>query len=265
LRPGTYDINTANYKNANYINLKNYRGSQLKYKKKILISKNKIKRIDKLIKIEKLKNLDFYKLIDYIKKSISMREYSKFIFTKNINLILNYVEQQGLKYKLSRNDLSFLDINFFLKKNKKTVNEVKKIINKKKDEFILTKTVKLPQIIHDSSGAFISPYQVNIPNFVTKNRVICESLFLNSKLKNIKINNKIIFIESADPGYDWLFTYKIKGLVTKFGGVNSHMAIRCRELNIPAAIGCGEKLFSDLMNSKKILLDCSRGKLDRIK
>ena len=265
LRPGTYDINSANYKNANYVSLKNYRRSQLKYKKKILISKNKIKRIDKLIKIEKLKNLDFYKLIDYIKKSISMREYSKFIFTKNINLILNYIEQQGLKYKLSRNDLSFLDINFFLKKNKKTVNEVKKIINKKKDEFILTKTIRLPQIIHDNSGAFISPYQVNIPNFVTKNKVICEPFFLNDKLRNIKINNKIIFIESADPGYDWLFTYKIKGLITKFGGVNSHMAIRCRDLNIPAAIGCGEKLFSDLMNSKKILLDCSRNKIDKIK
>jgi len=265
LRPGTYDINSANYKNANYINLKNFQRSQVKYTEKILISKNKIKRIDKLIKKEDLKNLNFYKLIDYIKKSLSMREYSKFIFTKNIDLIFSYIEQQGLKHKLSKNDLSFLDINFFLKKHKKTVKETKKTINNKKNEFILTKAIKLPQIIHDSAGAFIAPYQVNLPNFVTKKKVICESLFLKKKFKNIKINNKIIFIESADPGYDWLFTYKIKGLVTKFGGVNSHMAIRCRELNIPAAIGCGEKLFSDLMNSKKIILDCSINKIDRIK
>ena len=30
---------------------------------------------------------------------------------------------------------------------------------------------------------------------------------------------------------------KIKGLITKYGGVNSHMAIRCAELSVPAAIG----------------------------
>ena len=264
LRPGTYDINSANYKDASYINLKNFQKPQGKHIDKILISKHKIEKIDKLIKKEELKNIDFYKLIEYIKKSIAMREYSKFIFTKNINLIFKYIERQGLLFKLSKKDLSFLDISFFLKKSMKSLKKTKEIINKSKNEFIFTKAIKLPQIIHDSTGAFISPHQVNLPNFVTKNRVICESLFLEKKFKNIKINNKIIFIESADPGYDWLFTYKIKGLVTKFGGVNSHMAIRCRELNIPAAIGCGEKLFSDLMNSKKIILDCSINKIDKI-
>ena len=71
-------------------------------------------------------------------------------------------------------------------------------------------------------------------------------------------------IENADPGFDWIFTYKIKGLITKFGGINSHMAIRCRELKIPAAIGCGEKLFSDLLKEKKIILDCYLNKLDKV-
>ena len=36
------------------------------------------------------------------------------------------------------------------------------------------------------------------------------------------------------------FFKNISGLITKNGGVNSHMAIRCQELNIPAAIGIGE-------------------------
>ena len=67
---------------------------------------------------------------------------------------------------------------------------------------------------------------------------------------------KIIFIENADPGYDWIFSYNIKGLVTKYGGVASHMAIRCAEFDIPAAIGCGVLKFDKLKNSKRILLDC---------
>ena len=69
-----------------------------------------------------------------------------------------------------------------------------------------------------------------------------------------------MLIESADPGYDWIFSHEIKGLITKFGGINSHMAIRCAEFNLPAAIGCGDKLFNQIKNQKNILLDCSEKK-----
>ena len=55
-----------------------------------------------------------------------------------------------------------------------------------------------------------------------------------------------MFIENADPGFDWIFTRKIKGLVTQYGGANSHMAIRTAELNIPSVIGCGQKKFEEL-------------------
>ena len=34
------------------------------------------------------------------------------------------------------------------------------------------------------------------------------------------------------------------------------MAIRCTELNIPAAIGCGENLYKKLINCKSINLNC---------
>ena len=30
------------------------------------------------------------------------------------------------------------------------------------------------------------------------------------------------------------------------------MSIRCSELSIPAVIGCGEQIFSDLLNKKEI-------------
>ena len=34
------------------------------------------------------------------------------------------------------------------------------------------------------------------------------------------------------------------------------MAIRCIELGIPAAIGCGDVLFDKLVAAKRVLLDC---------
>jgi len=67
---------------------------------------------------------------------------------------------------------------------------------------------------------------------------------------------KIVCIDKADPGYDWLFSRNISGLITAWGGVNSHMAIRSGELGIPAAIGVGENLFDELQTASKIKLDC---------
>jgi phosphoenolpyruvate-protein kinase (PTS system EI component) len=78
----------------------------------------------------------------------------------------------------------------------------------------------------------------------------------NSKTKNENISNKIIVIENADPGYDWIFTKKPAGLITKYGGIASHMAIRCAELRLPAAIGIGEIIYEKIDDAEKILLDC---------
>ena len=73
------------------------------------------------------------------------------------------------------------------------------------------------------------------------------------------LKNNIVAIENADPGFDWIFSKRIKGLITKYGGVNSHMAIRCAEFGIPAAIGCGEQRFESLLSKDKIILDCGSG------
>ncbi len=69
--------------------------------------------------------------------------------------------------------------------------------------------------------------------------------------------NKIAFIESADPGYDWIFGHGICGLITKYGGVASHMSIRAAELGLPAAIGCGELICNQVLEAQLIELECA--------
>ena len=39
------------------------------------------------------------------------------------------------------------------------------------------------------------------------------------------------------------------------------MSIRCNELNLPAAIGIGEKKYKEIIDGKKILLDCENNLL----
>ena len=96
---------------------------------------------------------------------------------------------------------------------------------------------------------------VSVPNFVTEKNISAEIFFLKNKIDS-DLDGKIVLLENADPGFDFIFSFKISGLITKYGGANSHMTIRCHELNIPAAIGCGEVFFENIKQSKKINLNC---------
>ena len=71
------------------------------------------------------------------------------------------------------------------------------------------------------------------------------------------LSGMIVCIPNADPGFDWLFSYKISGLITTWGGANSHMAIRAAEINLPAAVGVGEKLYEKIENMRQVELDCA--------
>ena len=102
------------------------------------------------------------------------------------------------------------------------------------------------------------------PNFVTKEKAVGDVLYLKNISKNVNYSNKIVCIENADPGYDFLFSHNIKGLITKFGGINSHMSIRCNELNVPAAIGCGEKIFDKIVLHKTVQLNCENKTINLI-
>ena len=93
------------------------------------------------------------------------------------------------------------------------------------------------------------------PNFVTVSKVSAHVKLLNDNNLEI-LTGSIVLIPQSDPGYDWLFGYKISGLITKFGGANSHMAIRAAEADLPAAIGVGEKLYEQIAKMKLIELDC---------
>ena len=86
-------------------------------------------------------------------------------------------------------------------------------------------------------------------------------LFL--KTKEINIKGKIVAISNADPGFDWIFSHNIVGLITQYGGANSHMAIRCAELGVPAAIGIGDNLYESSYQGR-MLLDCDKERFEYV-
>ena len=76
--------------------------------------------------------------------------------------------------------------------------------------------IKLPSILVKPENVY-SFYLLNEePNFITQDRVMSEVIVLDEAKENSP-EGKIVFIQAADPGYDFLFSKNIAGLITQFG------------------------------------------------
>ena len=78
-----------------------------------IFSKGQIRDIKKFIKQSSFSG-NFDNFISFIKNSIWAREYAKFVFSKSIDLIFKNLILFGKKLQLTRDELSYLDINDIL-------------------------------------------------------------------------------------------------------------------------------------------------------
>jgi len=255
LRPGTYDITNLPYsENDTFL-------SEINFTKKIKHKKLNFddKEISKLL-LKELNITSSLSIMDFISTVIIQREKFKFEFTKNLSLILELIASIGKSSKFSRDEISNLDIITILKsknlKKSKIIIEWKNKINSQKTIKLINNNLILPQLITSNDDFEIINYHTSKPNYITTKIIKNSILELNTNTKLSLIENSILLIENADPGYDWIFSKNPAGLITKYGGVASHMSIRCAEIGLPAAIGCGELLFEKLKSSMKIQLDC---------
>ena len=264
LRPGTYDIMSHRYDQMSDMS-KGVVLPHCKDKVKAFeFSKIQRQQVNTLLIDNGFGDFKSDDLLNYIQEAIIGREYGKFVFTRSVSnmleLIANFAEKNGL----SRDEISHVPLNSILNvaksSSEKSIEEYLREISKQEEEkHQVSVAIRLPQILTDPEGVHIVPFQVSHPNFITHKKVTAEILILHSKIDKISLKGKIVIIEGADPGFDWIFSQKIAGLITKYGGVNSHMAIRCAEFGIPAAIGCGEQRYEPLLKSNKVHLDCAAG------
>lgn len=268
LRPGTYDILSKRYDKMDDIQSEKIirNKEQEQEQPNLLLLSNKQKnQIDKLLFDHGFRNFNANDLFDYMRSAIVAREYSKFVFTKSVSDILELIADYALENGLSREEVSHVSIHQLLElaTNSREVfpeEYLRGISNINRNQHKVSSAIRLPQLLFDEAGSYIVPFQVSQPNFITQKSVSGSCVFLNSDFDNtISFKDKIVLIEGADPGFDWIFSQNIKALVTKYGGANSHMAIRCAEFGIPAAIGCGEQRFELLLQSSEVSLDCSAG------
>jgi phosphohistidine swiveling domain-containing protein len=123
-----------------------------------------------------------------------------------------------------------------------------------RENYEMTRRIALPPLLSGPQDVWSFTLSRVQPTFVTQARVRARVADVDA---GDRPDGAIALVSSADPGYDWLFARGIAGLVTAFGGVNSHMAIRAIELGIPAVIGAGEHLFRRWSQATALDLDAA--------
>lgn len=267
LRPGTYDILSPAY----FEDPDRYLGPAVSSARRVdksgwSLPATTMGRIEAVFESAGMQ-LSFDRFDRFARRAIHGRENGKFVYTRYLSHALDQLIIWGEECGLSRDDLSYLTVRdldeFVAGTETASACRLQYVIERRQLEHDLDGRIELPDLLFDPADLEVFSKQAGRPNFITTKSTQGSSLAVKagSDPGGLALAGRIVLIESADPGFDWLFGHSIGGLITRYGGANSHMAIRCAELGIPAAIGVGDVLFEKLMNSPALILDCATKRL----
>lgn len=270
LRPGTYDICSKRYDEAEdiYFDWKSEWEEEINSKcSERTIFKISLKQINKLQMMLKEHGMadDILGFFNFIKTAIEGREYAKFVFTKSLSEAIRLFGKLGKEYNISEEECAYANIDIISKLYASSMNckdLMMESIAKGKEKYRITKCITLPPLIFEPKDVYCFYCMKVQPNYITLKQTMGEVYEIKSESQEYDLIDKIVIMESADPGYDWIFSHKILGFITKYGGANSHMAIRANELQIPAVIGTGEQLYENIRKAKIIQVDAAGRKVN---
>ncbi len=262
LRTGTYDIRTDRYDKLTFRPVSGKRQAETARREKYRLDEGSLAAALSRASIDATPAA----FMDFITCAIEQREYFKFEFTRSLSLVLELIQKLGEQLQISRDELSWLRIEDFADVPAGCTASGLKVLweerllrrakNYEKDRQLI-----LPEVVLSPESLDLIPVYEARPNFITSKAAEGEVVLLEEE-KDADLTDKIVVVPKADPGYEWIFAKSIKGFITKYGGAASHMAIRCAEFEIPAAIGCGEKIYSEVSKMSYLRIDCKAEKID---
>nr|WP_255772265.1 MULTISPECIES: PEP/pyruvate-binding domain-containing protein [Halorhodospira] len=202
----------------------------------------------------------------FLRQAIEGREYAKFVFSRNLSAALEALAAFGDQHGLSRSELADLPLPGLLATRDArcpgadTAQALRTQAATNREARKIAEACELPPLMGDAKQLDAFLLGADRPNFVGSSAVTAEAIDLarHSADEPPPIAGRIALIPQADPGYDWLFGQGIAGLITLFGGANSHMAIRAAEFGLPAAIGVGEQRYREIAQARVLELDPPR-------
>ncbi len=269
LRPGTYDITSPAYHEAfdRYVDLS--RRPEPDALPSFVLTDAERTVIDRELLAAGF-SVDADALLAFVRAAVQGRELGKFEFSRNLSLAIDLIAAIAEREGLTRDEASFLSVDDFLalaggSRPSGLSSLWRSISERKRRRHLVTSAIKLPPVITSPRDLSLFEIVDEIPNFITRKVLTAPVVDLIDATDTDALPGALVLIENADPGYDWIFSHGIAGLVTRFGGANSHMTIRCAEFEIPAAIGCGEAIYERLLRAQVARLDCDGKRIEVVR
>ncbi len=197
-------------------------------------------------------------LVQVLREAIEWREYGKFVYSRGISELLRGLGDYAGTQGLSRDDCSYADQSLWDESvaDADFPENLHRAIAAGRTAMEAVRGIALPPLLMSTDELEAFRYPRCQPNFITRNVACGPVVELQSQHRPADLRGAVVMLPSADPGYDWIFSTGIAAFITKFGGANSHMAIRAREWNLPAAIGVGEVRYRRLVQARALRVDC---------
>lgn len=208
-------------------------------------------------------------LVRFMRTALEQRERFKFEFTKSLSLALEVLRMAGRNLGIPVEELSYLQVADILAAEYYGSGEElqafwKALIQRRQELRGREGYLALPDVLTGVEDIDFVSVQEARPNFITEKAATGE-IVTPEEMGAGGLAGRIVLLEKADPGFDWIFPQGIAGLITCYGGAASHMAIRCAEFGIPAAIGCGKKIYAQVGGMKRVTLDAKGGRITEVK
>lgn len=262
LRSGTYDIRAARYDQLDFRTRQKGKAREKETVQPANLPEDVLERA--------LADIGFgditpAHLTRFLRAAFEQREKFKFEFTKALSLALEVLKMAGRNLGILARDLSYLQVADILAaeyygSGGELAAFWQALIQRRRqlrgDEELLV----MPDVVTGEQDIDLVCLREARPNFITQ-QTVTGGTATPEEMGTMSLTGKIVLLEKADPGFDWIFAQKIAGLITCYGGAASHMAIRCAEFGVPAAIGCGKKIYSQVCGMRCVTLDARNGKI----
>lgn len=203
-------------------------------------------------------------LMRFLRTAFEQREEFKFEFTKTLSLALEILRMAGRNLDIPAKDLSYLQVSDILAaeyygSDQELAVFWRALIQQRRQQRNAELLV-MPDVVTGAEDIDLVYMWEARPNFITEQEATGETASPEG-MGTMALTGKIVLLEKADPGFDWIFAQEIAGLITCYGGAASHMAIRCAEFGIPAAIGCGKRIYAHVSGLQRVTLDAKNGEI----
>ena len=193
-------------------------------------------------------------LVAQYARAVRARELGKFTLADRVSAVLDALARRAQTLGIGREEAGWLRLGALL--DPKADGAVqRKRARAARARHAIESRLRMPLLIGNGTLDVVT-FLPGRPNYLGRGRAHGRPIEADAFSRPEAVpRHAMLAIASADPGFEWMFLRKPAAIVTAYGGPNSHIAIRCAELGVPALLGVGPEAFRRILACSHLMID----------